>query len=130
MRLGVLRDVFGVGDQNDRAPFGVQLFEQRQDFVAALAVQGAGGLVGENHRRVIHQRARNGDPLLLAAGKFRRAMIGAVAETEPLQQAGGALGAFVFRQAGIDRRDLHILAGRGGGQKIIALKNEAEGFAP
>ena len=87
MRLGVLRDVFGVGNQNDRAPFGVKLFEQRQDFVAALAVQGAGGLVGENHRRVVHQRAGDRDALLLPAGKFGRAMIGAVAQAEPLQQA-------------------------------------------
>ena len=89
MRLGVLRDVFGVGDENDRAAFGVQLFEQSQDFVAAFAVEGAGGFVGENHRRVVDQRAGDGDALLLAAGEFGRTMLGAVAETQPLEQLAG-----------------------------------------
>ena len=84
---GMLRDIFGVGDQNDRPPFGVQLLEQRQDFVAALGVEGAGGFVGENHRRVVDQGTSDGDALLLAAGKFGRSMIGAIAETEPLQEA-------------------------------------------
>ena len=113
---GVLGDVFSVSDQNDRAPFGVKLFEQRQDFVAALAVQGAGGLVGENHRRIVHQGAGNGDALLLAAGKFRGTMRGAVAEAEAREQARGALGALVLGQAGVHRGNLHVLAGRGRGQ--------------
>ena len=81
----MLRDGFGVGNQNDRAPFGVQLFEQRQDLLAALAIEGAGGLVGKNHRRVVHQRARYRHPLLLPAGKFRGTMIGAIAQPKPLQ---------------------------------------------
>ena len=113
---GVLRDVFSVSDQNDRAPFGVKLFEQSQDFVAALAVQGAGGLVGENHRRVVHQGAGDGDALLLTAGKFRGTMRGAVAEAEAREQARGALGALVLGQAGVHRGNLHVLAGRGRGQ--------------
>jgi len=113
---GVLGDVFGVGDQYDRTPFGVKLFEQSEDFIAALAVQGAGGLVGENHRRVIHQGAGNGDALLLATGKFRGTMAGAVAETEAREQPRGALGALVLGQAGVHRGNLHVLAGRGRGQ--------------
>ncbi len=127
---GVLRDVFGMGDQNNCAPFGVQLFEQSEDFIAALAVQGSCGLVGENHRRVVHQRAGDGDALLLAAGKFRGTMSSAVAETEAREQARGALGALVLGQAGVYRGNLHVLASRGGGQQIIFLKDEAEGFAP
>ncbi len=82
---GVLRDVLRMGDQNDRAPFGVKLLEQREDFVAALAVQGAGGLVGENHRRVIDQGTGNGDALLLAAGQFGRPVLGAITQAEPFQ---------------------------------------------
>src|SRR4030095_5041992 len=76
---GMLRDGFGVGDQNDRAPFGVKLLEQSENFVAAVAIESAGGLVGENDRRVVNQRPGNGDALLLAAGKFRGPMRGAVA---------------------------------------------------
>ena len=113
---GVLGDVFSMGDQNNCAPFGVKLFEQSEDFVAALAVQGAGGLVGENHRRVVHQGAGDGDALLLAAGKFRRTMLGAVAEAEAREQARGALGALVLGQAGVHRGNLHVLAGGGRGQ--------------
>ena len=126
---GVSGDVFGVGDQNDRAPFGVKLFEQSEDFVAALAIQGARGLVGENHRRVVHQSPGNGDALLLAAGKFRGTMRGAVAEAEACEQARGALDALVLGQARVHRGNLDVLAGAGRGQQIIFLKNEAEGFA-
>ena len=35
----------------------------------------------------------------------------------------------MFGQSRIDGRNLDILPGRGGSQEIIALKNEAEGFA-
>jgi len=81
----MLGDVFRMGNKDDRAAFGVQLFEQRQNFLAALTIEGAGGLVGENHRRVVHQRPRNRHPLLLPARKFGGTMIGAVAQPKPLQ---------------------------------------------
>ncbi len=40
----------------------------------ALVVEGRRGLVQEQDGRVAHQRTRNGDPLLLAAGELRSAL--------------------------------------------------------
>jgi hypothetical protein len=81
---GMVRDFSRVRNKGGCAAFVVQLFEQRQDLLAALAIEGAGGLVGENHRRVVHQRPRDRYPLLLPAGKFGGTMIGAVAQPKPL----------------------------------------------
>src|SRR5215813_3765126 len=81
----VPRYVFGVSNKDDGSALGVQFFEERQDLFAASAVESASGFVGENHRRVVDQRARNRHPLLLAAGKFGGPMVGAVAQAKPVQ---------------------------------------------
>ena len=53
-------------------------------------VQVAGRLVGEHDRRVVGQRARERDPLLLAAGQLRRIVMGAAGQPDFLQQLLGA----------------------------------------
>ncbi|MGH8514352.1 MAG: hypothetical protein ACREV8_10520 [Gammaproteobacteria bacterium] len=50
----------------------MQLFEQRQHLLAAPAIESAGGLVGKNHWRVIHQRPRNRHTLPLPAAQLMR----------------------------------------------------------
>ena len=61
-----------VGDHHNGISHVVQLFKQLQDFFTAAAVQRAGGLVGEKKRGIPHQSPRDGRPLLLSAGQFRR----------------------------------------------------------
>ena len=60
----------------DRSP------QERQELVAGSRVQVAGRLVGEHDLRAGDQRARTGDPLLLAARQFRGFV------TEPVSEAG------------------------------------------
>ena len=56
------------------APFAVQVIRQ-WDIASGserqLALERRGGLVGQNHRRAVGQRAGDGDALLLATGELR-----------------------------------------------------------
>ena len=59
-----------VGDQDGGAP-GHQPLQRRLHLGLALGVEGAGGLVEQQDRRVLQERAGDGDPLALAAGEPR-----------------------------------------------------------
>jgi hypothetical protein len=58
--------------QDGDAVLAVERDEQVHDLVAALAVEVAGRLVGEQDQRAGDDGAGDGDALLLAAGKFGR----------------------------------------------------------
>ena len=81
-----------VGDhQHGDAGVG-QLLHQLQYLAHHLRVQGAGGLVEQNHVRVHGQSAGNGNALLLAAGQALGVDVGLVGQTHTGQQLVGALG--------------------------------------
>src|ERR1700760_2606829 len=65
--VGVLGDVGFMGDEHNSVAFAVQLFHESHDFIAGLRVKVAGGLVGEDDGRIIHERASNGNALALSA---------------------------------------------------------------
>ena len=65
-------DVGFVRDQDDGVAGLVQAGEQRHDLGAGLRVEVAGRLVGEQDRRVVHERARDGHALALAARQLVR----------------------------------------------------------
>src|SRR6266704_2932534 len=69
--LRVLRDVVFVRDQHDGQSFVVQVLEDLHDLDRGTAVQIAGGLIGEENRRVVHQSASDRHPLLLSSGHLR-----------------------------------------------------------
>src|SRR2546425_1452131 len=54
-------------DEERETPFGLETHEQIEDDLTRLRIEVAGRLVGENGPRVVHQRARDGHPLLLTA---------------------------------------------------------------
>jgi len=84
-----LGDVGFVGEQDDRAAGGVQLVEQLQDIGGRAGVQVAGGLVGQDERRVRDQGSSDRDALLLAAGEFVRPVLDTVAEADAFQCCDG-----------------------------------------
>src|SRR5262245_39762338 len=94
-----------------------------------MTIQSAGGLVGQDYRRIVDQRPRDSDALLLAAGKFRGTMIGTIAQAKPMKESFRPLDALVFRQSGVHRWDLDVLSRAGSGEQVVALKNEAKGLA-
>ena len=85
-------------------PSAISSLEQRHHLRAALAVEGAGRLVGQDDLPAVHQRAGDRHALLLAARKLARPVLEAVAQAERAEQLGRARAALGARQAGIDRR--------------------------
>src|SRR5215472_16993210 len=80
-RLGVVGH-----DHDGLAVVAVEHLQQSQDLVGRLAVEVAGRLVAHQQLRVRHQRAGDGDPLLLAAGQLARLVLGAVGEPHHLER--------------------------------------------
>ena len=69
---GVGGDLVLVGDQDDRPALPVEAIEDLHHLLRGGGVEVAGRLVGEDHRRVGDERARDRDALLLAAGELGR----------------------------------------------------------
>jgi len=88
---GIGGDVRLVGDHDDRNASLVQLLEDSHDFNAGPAVQVSGRLIREQDLGVIDQRPRNGDALLLSAGKLTGMMILAPLQTNRSKNAVGPL---------------------------------------
>ena len=85
-RLAWAGDLVLVGDHHDGAAGRGQRVEQVQHVLGAVAVQGAGGLVGQQQHRLGGDRPGDGHPLLLAAGQLGRRVAQPVAETDQLQR--------------------------------------------
>ena len=64
----------------------VELAQPGAELVADLGVEGAEGLVEEQHLGPRRERPRQGDPLPLAAGELRRVAVGVAGELHQLQQ--------------------------------------------
>ena len=117
-----------VGDEHHGVALIVQLLQHAQHFAAGVAVQCAGGLVGQDDRRVAHQCPRDGNALLLAAGKLVGLVFQLVAQAHLVQHfpcAGMPLGA---GNARIHQRHLHVLHQVEPRQKIILLEDESQHF--
>ena len=71
-------------DQHGRAP-RVHLAQQIHDVERQIRIEIARRLVGKNQHRVVHQRARDGDALLLAARQLLRIRVHPVLQPHPLQ---------------------------------------------
>ena len=71
--LGGLRVV---GDHDDRlAEVPIQAAEDRQDVLRGLGIEISGRLIGKQQGWIGHQRAGDGDALLLPAGQLTREVI-------------------------------------------------------
>src|SRR6266508_1707790 len=73
--LGVGGDVLLVRDHDDSDAVLVELLKNRHDLDAGAAVEIARRFIRQQHLRIIDQRARNRDALLLTAGKLTRKMV-------------------------------------------------------
>ena len=60
--------------------------------MGVVIVEIADRLVGEDERRVVGERPRNRDALLLSATQFRRAVSPSIAKTDSVEEFEGALG--------------------------------------
>src|SRR5882672_3526017 len=93
--LGVLSDAGIVSNENDRDPLVlVELLKHGQHFLAGARIQIARRLIGKEQRRMIDQCPGDGDALLLAAGKLRGVMVGAIGDPNTIEQLQRPLSRF------------------------------------
>ncbi len=74
-----------VGDDDDRGPGGVQLFQQAQDGGAGGRVQIPGRLISQHHRRGTRHRAGDRDPLPFPSRQLARPVGSPVRQPHPVQ---------------------------------------------
>ena len=89
-------------------PFFVQRAQHLHHFLAMCRVEVAGRLVGENHRLVANDGARNGDTLLLTAGKLAGHVLGAVRDAHAVHRLGDTSFAFAGGQVVVEQRQLDV----------------------
>ena len=68
-------------DKRGKAGLAGERLQRLEDITRSLGVKIAGRLVSQQKKRRIGDGARDGDALLLPAGKFRGAMVCAMAST-------------------------------------------------
>src|SRR5262245_2033143 len=78
-------DVRFVRDHYHRLTRVRETLEDAHDLFGRLRVEVTRRLVGEQHGRIVHQGARDGDALTLAAGKLVRTVVHAVLELHLLE---------------------------------------------
>jgi hypothetical protein len=112
-----------VGDRDDGDPLAFDPVELGEDRLAGVGVEVAGGLVGEQHRRLVYQRPRDRDPLFLPARQLRRLVVEPVAQSEAPEQVCGP----VARVARVERRRKRdVLDGGERRQQVKVLEDEAD----
>jgi len=85
-QIGIMRR-----DEERDAPLGLQLEKQIVDDGARLGVEVAGGLVGEDDLRPVHESARHGHALLLATRELAGPVTQPIGQADLGQRGGGAL---------------------------------------
>src|SRR6266478_671039 len=73
-------------DDHSLTGFAVERLEQRQDFVRGRGIEVAGRLIGDEQCWVGHQRAGDGDALLLAARQLPGQVTHPVAESDEFER--------------------------------------------
>ncbi len=105
----------------------VEFAEEGHDVPAGARVQVAGRLVAEQDRRLVDQRPRDGDALLLAAGELVRPVVRAVGQAdaaEQLERLPLAPGSRTIPV--IQERRHHIFQGGRPRQQVEVLEDEAD----
>jgi hypothetical protein len=105
----------------------VQRRQQVHDLVAARAVEVAGGLVGEQHRGLGDDGARDRHALLLAARQLGRRVVLPALQAHLRQRPRPPRCARALApSAAVEQRQLDVLQRRGARQQVEALEDEAQ----
>ena len=120
-------DVHLVRDHHDGdAQFLVDPAQHAEHLLGGLGVQGGGGLVGKQERRVACQRSGDAHALLLAAGELLRVVLAALAQADEVEQLGDAALALLLVHAGQLERVLDVARGGAGGKEVELLEDHAD----
>ena len=100
------------------------------DLCGRFGIERAGRLVGENEVRIVDERPRDRDALLLPPGEFVRVgMVMLLVEPDVQQRGSGALAALGGADRRVHHRQFDVFDGRRARQEVVLLKDEAE-FVP
>ena len=69
----------------------MQPLEQIEDARAAGGIQISGRFIRQDHTRIVHQGAGDGDPLSLTAAQFPGPMVGPIPQTDLIEKLVGSL---------------------------------------
>ena len=97
LRIGTSRQCRVVCREHERGPSRPPDVEQQFHHVLPVGeIEIAGWLIGQEDRRIVRQRPRDGDPLLLPARQLGRIMVASVCQShlrEQVAPAGGSISA-------------------------------------
>src|SRR5260370_39639864 len=100
--------------------------DQLHDFIGAVAVEVAGGLVAEEKGWVGDDGAGDGYTLLLSAGELARIVVHAVGEADDAERGFDVLAAIGSRELGEQKRELDVLESGEHGNEVVHLNDENE----
>lgn len=112
------------------AVFAIKREQQIGNFVPGLAIEVAGGLIGEQEGRPPVEGPGQRYPLLFAAGELRRQVVQAFAKPQLLKQRAGIALALTVAGAAQQRRQLDVLQGVERWDQHKGLKNKANVLRP
>ena len=124
--VGVARVARIVRHHADGRAALMQLAEQIHHRFAALRIEVAGRLVGEQDDRLAGDRARHGDALLLTARELAGQVLGAMRHADALERRRDPLLALGGAHAAIGERQLDVLEHREIADQVEALKDESD----
>src|SRR5438105_4885377 len=114
------------GHQDRRLGLVIDLEEELHDLPAGGRVEVAGGLVGDDEPRLVHEGPCDGDALLLAAGELTGILVELAGQSDGLQRLAAAR---LDDRAGLAEdaeREGHVLVNGQLGQKLEVLEDEAD----
>ena len=100
--------------------------QQIHDLVPAFGIQIAGRFVGQQHLGIGDDGARDGDTLLLAAGKFGGGVMFPAVQSDRFERRLCQCMARLRRFAAVEQGQFDVLLRRGARQQIESLKHEAK----
>ena len=106
------------------------LAEKIHHDLAVLRIQRGGRLVADHQRRLVHQGAGDGDPLLLATGKLVGPLIPALADADPIEDLTGTFQRLAAGYALDQQGNPDVFRDRERGDEVELLENEADALRP
>src|SRR4051812_40448728 len=111
------------------AASAIQILNEIEYLFAGLAVEIAGGFVGQQELGPIHQSAGQGDPLLFASGKLSGTMADSTRQADSLEGLIRELTAFIRQDFGEAQRQLDVFGDGHRGNQVESLEDDSDRMA-
>jgi hypothetical protein len=111
---------------NSDAAFPVQVLKNGHDLHSGSRIQCSSGFVCEENARIVNQRARDRDALLLSTGELARLMLSAFAESNGGKSPSRSLVALLCRNVGVHQRQFDVFCSARSREQIELLKHKSD----